>query len=85
MCVVEAGADVHADAEVFVQPLLQALQVFQVLEVFQAFEQALFFLAGEQEDALGRWRLSGQLFAAAVTGARGHGWRRGVGVVMDQA
>ncbi|MNH42540.1 hypothetical protein D3C79_1042590 [compost metagenome] len=61
----------HADAEVFVHPLLQALQVFQVLEIFQAIEQAFFFLASQQEDALGSLRAIGQVFAAADAGARG--------------
>ena len=67
---VVAGGNVHADAEVFVQALLQALQVLEVLEVFQAFKQALFFLSGEQEDAPGRLRVIDQVFAAAVAGTR---------------
>lgn len=70
---VETWRDVHADAEVFVQPRLQTVEVFQVCEVFQAFEQALFLLAREQEDALRGWRVLGQVFAAAVTSAR---WAR---------
>ncbi|MNF04764.1 hypothetical protein D3C80_2043540 [compost metagenome] len=61
------------NAQVLVQPGLQALQVFKVLEVFQPLDQALLLLAGEQEDALGRRRLRGQVLAAAVTGAR---WAR---------
>lgn len=61
----------HANAEVFIHPLLQALQVFQVLEVFQAVEQAFLFLAGQQEDALSGLRVIDQVFAAAVAGARG--------------
>lgn len=68
---VETGGNVHADAKIVVHPLLQPLQVFKVLEVFQAFEQAFFFLAGQQEDALGGLRVVGQVFAAAVAGARG--------------
>lgn len=68
---VVTGGDVHADAEVFVQALLQTLKVFQVLQVFQPFEQAFFFLPGQQEDALGGLRMVGQLLAAADAGARG--------------
>lgn len=68
---VVTGGDVHADAEVFVQALLQTSKVFQVPQVFQAFEQAFFFLPGQQEDALGGLRMVGQLLAAADAGARG--------------
>ena len=61
----------HANAEIVEQALLQPLQVFKVLQVFQAVEQALFFLAGQQEYALGGLRVVGQLFATTNAGARG--------------
>ena len=68
---VVTGGDVHADAEVFVQALLQTLEVFQILQVFQAFEQAFFFVAGQAQDThVGAWGLE-QALALADASA---GW-----------
>ena len=68
---VEPRSNAHTNAKALEHSHLQALQVFQILQILKAFDQAFFFLPGKQQDALGRWRALGQVFSAAVAGARG--------------
>lgn len=71
---VVARGNAQANAQLIVHAQLQAMQVVQVLEVFQAFEQAFFFLAGEQQNTLRVGRALLQAFATTDAGA----WRAGL-------
>jgi len=60
-----AGGDVHLDAELIEQAALQVFEVGQALQVFQALEQAVFFLAGQAQNAQVGARRYEQAFALA--------------------
>ncbi len=68
---VVAGGDRHANAQLFEHALLQPLQFLQTLHVGQTLEQAVFLVAGEQQDAHVGARCFQQLVPPTGAGA---GW-----------